>query len=60
MTTGDLGMGFTPRATLDAIAPGSRVEICEIIPQVVEWNRSFGRRLAGWAMRNGRTIAPRT
>jgi len=53
-------MGFSPRATLDAIAPGNRVEICEIIPQVVEWNRSFGRRLAGWPMRNGRAMAPRT
>ncbi len=60
MTTGGLGMWFTPRATPDAIAPGSRVEICEIIPQVVEWNRSFGRRLAGWPMRNGRAMAPRT
>jgi len=36
---GGLGMGFTLRATLDALPPGARVVVAEIIPAVVEWNR---------------------
>ena len=38
---GGLGMGFTLRAALDAIAPGGRIKGCEVIPQVVEWNRGL-------------------
>ena len=51
---GGLGMGFTLRAALDAIAPGGRIEVCEIIPQVVEWNRGLIGHLAGWPLRDGR------
>lgn len=51
---GGLGMGFTLRATLDAAPPGSRIEVCEIIPQVVEWNRSFFGHLANWPLRDDR------
>jgi len=36
---GGLGMGFTARAALDALPPGAHLEIAELIPQVVEWNR---------------------
>lgn len=51
---GGLGMGFTLRAALDEIAPGSRIEVCEIIPQVVKWNRSFIGHLASWPLRDDR------
>ena len=51
---GGLGMGFTLRATLDAIAPESRIEVCEIIPQVVEWNHGFIGHLADWPLRDDR------
>ncbi|HVS14819.1 MAG TPA: hypothetical protein VMV46_12900 [Thermoanaerobaculia bacterium] len=36
-----LGMGFTLRATLDALVarPGARVVVCEVFPAVVAWNR---------------------
>ena len=51
---GGLGMGFTLRATLDAIAPDSRIEVCEVIPRVVEWNRSFLGHLANWPLRDER------
>ncbi len=36
---GGLGMGFTARAALDALGPDARVEIAELVPEVVEWNR---------------------
>src|SRR5262245_54237434 len=38
---GGLGMGFTLRAVLDALAhrPAARVEIAEVFPAVVSWNR---------------------
>jgi spermidine synthase len=36
---GGLGMGFTLRATLDLLPPGSTVVVAELVPAVVEWNR---------------------
>jgi spermidine synthase len=36
---GGLGMGFTTRAALNALAPDARVEIAELLPEVVAWNR---------------------
>jgi spermidine synthase len=36
---GGLGMGFTLRATLDALPAASTVVVAELIPAVVEWNR---------------------
>lgn len=37
---GGLGMGFTLRAVLDAVPEAERVDVCEIIPEIAEWNRS--------------------
>src|SRR5690606_21854223 len=37
---GGLGMGFTLRAVLDLVARDARVTVAELVPQVVEWNRS--------------------
>ena len=51
---GGLGMGFTLRAALDEIAPGSRIEVCEIIPQVVKWNPSRCPHPAATAARSRR------
>ncbi len=34
-----LGMGFTLRATLDALGPDAEVVVCELLPAIVEWNR---------------------
>jgi spermidine synthase len=34
-----LGLGFTLRAALDALAPGARVEVAELEPAVVDWCR---------------------
>ena len=36
---GGLGMGFTLRATLDALPPTATVIVAELLPKVVEWNR---------------------
>jgi spermidine synthase len=36
---GGLGMGFTLRATLDALPPEATVIVAELLPAVVEWNR---------------------
>ncbi len=36
---GGLGMGFTARAALGALAADARVQIAELVPEVIEWNR---------------------
>lgn len=36
---GGLGMGFTLRAALDVLAPDARVDVAELLPAVVDWNR---------------------
>ena len=38
---GGLGMGFTVRAALDALAdrPAAAIEVAEVFPAVVAWNR---------------------
>lgn len=44
---GGLGMGFTLRAALDAVSPDSTVEVVELVPEVVSWNREHLSALAG-------------
>jgi spermidine synthase len=46
---GGLGMGFTLRAVLDALPArsGALVEVAEVFPSVVAWNRGPLRDLAG-------------
>ncbi|MGA1533580.1 MAG: hypothetical protein ACO4B4_03655 [Planctomycetota bacterium] len=44
---GGLGMGFTLRATLDRLPEEARVTVCELVPEVVEWNRGVLASLAG-------------
>jgi spermidine synthase len=39
-------MGFTLRAALDALAPTARVDVVELVPTVVEWNRTYLGHLA--------------
>jgi spermidine synthase len=43
---GGLGMGFTARAALDALAPDARITIVELVPEVVAWNRDHLAALA--------------
>ncbi len=44
---GGLGMGFSLRATLDALGPESRVDVVELVPAVTRWNREHLGHLAG-------------
>jgi spermidine synthase len=36
---GGLGLGFTLRAALDGLPATARVEVAELVPEVVDWNR---------------------
>lgn len=38
---GGLGMGYTLRAALDALSPRATVVVAELVPAVVDWNRTF-------------------
>jgi spermidine synthase len=53
---GGLGMGFTLRATLDALPPGSKakVEVAEVFPAVLDWNRRFLGGLARHPLKDPR------
>jgi spermidine synthase len=44
---GGLGMGFTLRAALDALPKTAHVEVVEIVPDIVRWNRGVLAKLAG-------------
>lgn len=52
---GGLGMGFTLAAALRVLAPGARVEVAELVPAVVEWNRGALAHLAGDPLADPRT-----
>jgi len=44
---GGLGMGYTLAASLARLGPDARVEVAELVPGVVEWNRGPLAHLAG-------------
>lgn len=44
---GGLGLGFTLRGVLDELGAEAQVEVVELLPQVVQWNREFLRDLNG-------------
>ena len=49
-----LGMGYTVRAALDALPPGARVTVAELLPEIVDWNRGCLAGLAGDPLADGR------
>jgi len=51
---GGLGMGFTVRAALDALAPDARIVVAELVPEVVQWNEGPLGPLAGHPLRDPR------
>lgn len=55
---GGLGMGYTLRAALDAVprAPQCTVEVAELLPAVVQWNRTHLSALAGAPLDDPRTV----
>lgn len=44
---GGLGLGFTLRSVLDSLGPEAQVDVIEMVPQVVAWNREHLRDLNG-------------
>ena len=44
---GGLGLGFTLRSVLKALGPDATVQVAELIPAVVDWNREFLSGLNG-------------
>ncbi len=51
---GGLGMGFTLRAALDYLPFDTEITVCELVPEIVEWNRSCIGHLAGHPLRDPR------
>jgi len=41
LLVGGLGMGFTLAAALHAVGPDAEVVVAELVPEVVEWNRTL-------------------
>ena len=44
---GGLGMGYTVRAALDVLGPQAAVDVAELVPAVIAWNRGPLAHLAG-------------
>jgi spermidine synthase len=51
---GGLGMGFTLAAALARLGPSARVEVAELVPAVVVWNRGPLAHLAGRPLEDAR------
>jgi spermidine synthase len=51
---GGLGMGFTLRAVLDIVGKATEVVVCELVPEVVDWNHTFLRELSANAIADPR------
>ncbi len=47
---GGLGLGFTLRRALARLPERARVEVAELLPELVAWNRTFLRELNGEAL----------
>ena len=47
-------MGFTLRAVLDVLPVNASVTVAELVPAVIEWNRSSLAKLAGYPLRDRR------
>ena len=44
---GGLGLGYTLRTVMEGCSPDAHVDIAELIPEVVDWNRTFLKDLNG-------------
>ncbi len=51
---GGLGMGFTLRAVLDLLPVGAVVTVAELVPAVIEWNRTVLAGLAAHPLTDSR------
>lgn len=55
LLVGGLGMGYSQRAALDGVGSKAVVEICELVPAVVQWNRDTLGALADFPLDDPRT-----
>ncbi len=53
---GGLGMGFTLAAALKELGPKGQVVVAELMPAVLEWNRSVLADLAGRPLEDSRVV----
>jgi spermidine synthase len=53
---GGLGMGYSLRTALNALADDAEVVMAELVPSVVEWNRSHLGHLADHPLRDRRVV----
>jgi spermidine synthase len=53
---GGLGMGFTLRAALNEMGNNAAIEVAELVPAVVQWNRTHLADLAERPLEDPRTI----
>ena len=51
---GGLGLGYTLRQTLDLLPPSASVVVAELLPDVVEWNRTILSELTGHPLQDPR------
>lgn len=51
---GGLGMGFTLGAALEHLGPKARVVVAELVPAVIQWNRTYLADLAGRPLEDAR------
>jgi spermidine synthase len=51
---GGLGMGYTLRQTLDMLHPSATVVVAELLPDVLEWNRTYLGELTRHPLRDKR------
>ena len=51
---GGLGMGYTLRTALDWLEPDAQVTVCELVPEIVEWNRRLIGHLSAHPLRDPR------
>ncbi|RPI57262.1 MAG: hypothetical protein EHM50_11735, partial [Lysobacterales bacterium] len=52
---GGLGMGFTLAAALRTVGPDAEIVVAELVPEVVEWNRTVIGAPAGHPLADPRT-----
>lgn len=57
---GGLGMGFTLRAILKNLPPDGLVEVAELLPEVVRWNREYMCELNGALLDDPRVMVHET
>ena len=44
---GGLGLGFTLKGVLESVGDKTTIEVAEMIPEVIEWNRTYLKNLNG-------------